>query len=275
MGVIYMSQNRVKTKGLAGDGLSLAETRAIAYVRRHRKNPAPAEEIAQLDEDIRSMERVKLLEDFEFLRGLVNDCVAKLTKPTARLNQDEKMVLRVFTEKVAEIQSHPEVFHIAQLLTVGDGGDPILHDLNRAYLHLAVISNAETYRALGHIAGSQDRPQQSLQTLIDGLLAGPLGQHLEPGRWFGPPRMLATLPEDTSQRARILALHHDYLELRAVGAAYGSVPAELPALPDDLHLLTVEGLRREPNPGVWIRDALDDLGRRLDEHLTTAEDPLR
>jgi len=267
MGVIYMSQNRVKTKGLAGDGLSLAETRAIAYVRRHRKNPAPAEEIAQLDEEIRSMEMVKLLEDFDVLRQLSNDCVVRLRRPTARLNDTEKMVLRVFQEKLAEIQSHPEVFHIAQLLTVGDGGDPTQRDLNRAYLHLAVLTNAETYRELGHIGGEQDRPQQHLQTALDELLAGPLGEHLEPGKWFAPPRMLATLPEDSIQRARILALHHDYLELRAVGAAYGNVPADFPALPDDLHLLVAEELRREPDPSTWVRDTLDDLGHRLEEHL--------
>jgi hypothetical protein len=275
MGVQFHAQNRAKMMGVGGKELPLAETRALRYVRAHRRNPVSAEELCLLDEVIRSMEMVKLLEDFDVLRRLTNDCVARLKRPTARLNDTEKMVLRVFQEKLAEVQSHPEVFHIAQLLTVGDGGDPTLRDLNRAYLHLAVLSNAEDYRRLGHIAGAQDRPQQHLQTAIDELLAGPLGEHLAAGKWFGPPRMIATLPEDSIQRGRVLALHHDYLELSAVANAYGTGSCELPVLGDDLGLLSAEDFRREENPRGWIASALEDLGHRLEEHLANTEETKR
>jgi hypothetical protein len=272
MGVVYMARNRQKTKMLGGRELILGEVRALRYVREHRRGPAPPEELAELDAEIRRMHGAQLLEDFDILRGANRLTLVKLTRPTARLTHDEKLYLIAWLDVVDRIRrDHRDTFHIAQLLAVGDGGDPVLRDLNLAYLWLAVVSNADRYRELGYIGAEWDKPLPRLGEAIAGLTAGPLGEHLADGSWFGPPRTLRSLPEDPVQRSRILSLHAEYLELATVESAYADFGRlELPTLKDGPKLLNHATLLLEKDRGTCIGDTLAELGRRLEEHLGAA-----
>jgi hypothetical protein len=272
MGVIYMARNRQKTKMLGGRELILGEVKALRYVREHRRHPAPPEELAELDVEIRRMEGVQLGEDFDILRGANRLALVKLTKPGARLTHDERVHLIAWVDVVDRIRrEHRDTFHIAQLLALGDGGDPILRDLDLAYLFLAVVSNAERYRELGYVGGDWDKPLPHLDEALAGLTAGPLGEHLADGRWFGPPRALRSLPEDPIQRSRILGLYAEYLELATVANAYVDFGGlDLPALKDGPKLPNYATLRLEEDPGVRIQDTVEELSRRLEGHLGSA-----
>jgi len=269
MGVQYMAQNRERAKTLGGRELTLHEVKALRYVREHRRNPVPPEELGELDAEIGRMETANLLHDYDVLRMVNRVALVKLAIPTARLNRNEKLHLITWVGVGDRIRhEHRGLFHLAQLLTVGDGGDRVVRDLNLAYLFLAILSNTGVYREQFYIEGQWDKPTKHLEDAIDGLIAGPLGEHLEAGRWFGPPRQLATLPEDPIRRARILALYEDYLEVAIIRNVYDFFGRlELPTLEGGPPLINRTALRLEKDPDAYIRDTVDELSRRLEKHL--------
>jgi hypothetical protein len=272
MGVVYMAANRANSKDLGGRELSLSELRALRYVREHRKNnPVPREQLLELDGEIRRLETVKILEDYEYLAAANRRVLVRLEKPSARLSYDERLGLTAWVDLVEKIRrDHRDIFHIGQLLTVGDGGDGVLRNLNLGYLHLAVLGHPANYRDRGLLSVDWDRPTEHLQRAIEGLTAGLLGQHLEDGRWFGPPRRLAALPEDRVRRAQVLALYQDYLELVCVANAYGDFGAGLlPVVEGGPRLLSRAEFRLEHDASGWFRDTLEQLAQHLEAHLRT------
>ena len=68
MGVQYMAQNRERARTLGGRELTLSEVKALRYVREHRRDPVPPEELGELDAEIGRMETAKLLYDYDLLR---------------------------------------------------------------------------------------------------------------------------------------------------------------------------------------------------------------
>ena len=98
MGVQYMAQNRERAKTLGGRELTLSEVKALRYVREHRRNPVPPEELGELDAEIGRMETANLLHDYDVLRMVNRVALVKLAIPTARLNRNEKLHLITWTE---------------------------------------------------------------------------------------------------------------------------------------------------------------------------------
>lgn len=273
MGVQYMAQNRERARTLGGRELNLAELRALRYVREHRRVPAPAAELADLDVEMRRLDGAKVLEDLDGLGSFNRLALVVLEKPGARLSYDERLGLSAWLARVEQLREcYRDHFHPAQLLAVGDGGDPVLRDLNLAYLFLAVVSNADHYRELGYVGGDWDKPLPQLEQAIVGLVAGALGEYLADGRWFGPPRALRSLPEDRVQRARVLSLYAEYLELATVRNAYADFGGlALPSLTAGPKLLNHATLRLEEDVGAYLRDAVEELAQRMTEHLGMVE----
>jgi hypothetical protein len=269
MGIQYMAQNRERARTLGGRELPLDAMKALRYVREHRRLPAPPEELADLDREIRGLERTKLLNDLDDLTGPNRIALVKLEKPGADLTHDERVRLMAWLARVEKIRdTYKDHLHLAHLLAVGDGGDPVLRDLNIAYLFLAAASNADIYRELGYVGGEWDKPQPHLEKAIDGLTAGALGEHLADGNWFGPPRGLRSLPDDPIQRSRILTLYAEYLELATVRNAYADFGGlDLPLLKDGPKILSRSDVRQEKDADAYLRDTVEALAQRLMEHL--------
>jgi hypothetical protein len=267
-----MAQNRERSRTLGGRELALDAMKALRYVREHRRLPAPPEELAELDRDIRKLERTKLLDDLDNLTSLNRVALVKLEKPGVDLTHDERLHLIAWMERVEKLREcFKDHLHLAHLLAVGDGGDPVLRDLNLAFLFLAVESNADHYRELGYVGGDWDKPQPHLEQALEGLTAGALGEHLADGKWFGPPRGLRSLPDDPIQRSRILTLYAEYLELATVRDAYADFGGlDLPLLKDGPKILNHATLRLEKDADAYLRDAVEALAQRLTEHLGTA-----
>jgi len=269
MGIEYMAQNRERARTLGGRELALDAMKALRYVREHRRLPAPPEELAELERDIRGLERTKLLDDLDNLTSLNRIALVKLEKPGASLTHDERVRLIAWLKRVEKLREcYRDHLHLAHLLAVGDGGDPVLRDLNLAFVFLAVTSNADIYRELGYVGGDWDKPQPHLEQAIEGLTAGALGEHLADGKWFGPPRGLRSLPDDPIQRSRILTLYAEYLELATVRNAYADFGAlDLPLLKGGPRILNRSNLRQEKDADAYLRDAVEGLAQRLTEHL--------
>jgi hypothetical protein len=206
----------------------------------------------------------------DWLRSFNRKALVVLEKRGARLPYEERLGLTAWLERVERLRvEYRECFHLSHLLAAGDGGDQVLRDLNLAYLWLAVVSQPDQYRKRRYLS-DDCKPQPLLRQAIEGLLAGALAEHLEDGRWFGPPRRLRDLPEEPVQRARILSLYQDYLEFHTVETSYNEFGGlDLPTLKGGPKIPNHACLRQEEDPSAALSDALAALGSLLEEHLRT------
>ena len=151
----------------------------------------------------------------------------------------------------------------------GDGGDPVLRDLNLGFAHLGVLSNADDYCSRGLIDQLTELPTDWLREILRAMTSkSPLLEHLEADAGVGGLRALRDLPEDPVQRARSLHAYADYLDFQMIANAYDeSGSLLLPALGTGRRLLGYRDLQREGDPDGWRRGILEELGVRLVMHL--------
>lgn len=263
MGVRFLMENRRRAKSLGGRELSLDEARALRTVLQKMGRATDAE-LASMDADIRRMESVKLLEDLEDLRVINAPTLVKMERgPHGQLPRDDRVHLLAWLTRIEELQlSHYRHLHVGHLLKDAESTDPIIRDLNLAFLHLAVVSHADDYWERGLISDDRTAPDERLCDAIDAMTAkSPLVDYLEAGPWFGPPRVLRELPSDRLQRARLLFIYQDYLELAMVANAWGNpAPLQLLTLGPQRELLGYNDLRALPDPDDWARTTLERLG---------------
>src|SRR5450759_1408221 len=266
MGVRFLMENRRRAKGLGGRELTLAEARAVRTVLQ-KMGRATDEQLAEMDADIRRMASVKLLADLDTLRAANEPTLVKLERrPNAQLSRDDRVQLLAWLDRVEDLQAnYREHLHIGHLLTAGDEADPILWDLNLAFLQLATLSHADLYWEQGLITPDMAETDERLIETIDAMTAkSPLSDYLEDGPWFGPPRTLRALPVDRVQRARLLHIYQSYLELAMVATVWGDpVGLVLPTLGRKPRLLSYQALQEENDPETWLRGMLEELGVRL------------
>jgi hypothetical protein len=272
VGVRFLMENRRRAKGLGGRELTLAEARAVRTVLQKRGR-ATDEQLAEMDADIRRMASVKLLEDLDTLRAANEPTLVKLERrPNAQLSRDDRVRLLAWLDRVEDLQAnYREHLHIGHLLTAGNEANPILWDLNLAFLQLATLSHADVYWEQGLITPDMAETDERLIETIDAMTAkSPLSDYLEDGPWFGPPRRLRALPADRIQRARLLHIYQSYLELAMVATVWGD-PAGLvlPTLGRKPRLLSYQALQQENNPETWLRGMLEELGVRLVLNLSS------
>ena len=266
MGVRFLMENRRRAKGLGGRELTLDEARAVRTVLQ-KMGRATEEQLADMDADIRRMASVKLLEDLDTLRAASEPVLVKLERrPNGQLSRDDRVHLLAWLDRVEDLQrNYREHLHIGHLLTAGNKANPVLRDLNLAFLQLATLSHADVYWERGLITPDMTGPDERLTEAIEAVTAkSPLSDYLEDGPWFGPPRTLRELPADRIQRARLAHIYQSYLELAMVATVWGnSVGLVLPTLGKQPRLLSYQALQEEGNPEAWLRGMLEELGVRL------------
>jgi len=266
MGVRFLMENRRRAKSLGGRELSLDEARALRMVL-HKMGRATEAQLASMDADIQRMESVKLLEDLENLRVINAPTLVKMERgPSTRLLRDDKVHILAWLARIEELQrKHYRHLHVGHLLKDVDSTDPIIRDLNLAFLHLAVVSHADDYWERGLISDDRTALDDRLCDAVDAMTAkSPLVDYLEAGPWFGPPRVLRALPADRIQRARLLYIYQDYVELAMVANAWGNpAPLLLPTMGRQRELLGYNDLSALPNPDQWARTMLERIGASI------------
>jgi hypothetical protein len=270
MGVMFKAQNRERAKSLGGQELDLSELKAIRLVRGNRKDPASAQDLAELDFHIHQLTGPQLIEDLAVLRSLNDTSLAKLAaNPRARLSREGAMFLGAWLSKLGEFQrGFPEILDIAHLLQPVEGACPVILELNRAYLALCVLSNEERYWTDGFLGGVRVLPQPKLREELEQLATTrPLADFLDWGNWFDDPHPLTGLPEDPIARARTLMLYSDYLVLATISSGFndfGGMTIEAPEGPIRLNRAV---MWLDSDPGAFIQGSLDSIGALLDRHL--------
>ena len=152
-------------------------------------------------------------------------------RPNAKLPHDEEVLLLAWLRRIEELQrNHRHHLHIGQLLVEGDGGDPVLRDLNLGFAHLGVLSKPDDYCSRGLIDPLTELPTDWLREILRAMTSkSPLLEHLEADAGVGGLRALRDLPEDPIQRARTLHAYADYIDFQMIANAYDECRLAVPA----------------------------------------------
>lgn len=275
MGVKFMLANRQRARGLGGRELTLSEAKAVRTVLE-KMGRLSAAETAAMDADIHRMEASQLLADLDSLLCSTEATITKLQlRPTARLSRDELVHIRAWLERIELLQTdHRDLLHVGHLLQSGGGADPVLRELNLAFLHLVALVNLEDHIRRNLVDPDTTLPlPQFLKAIAEMEQREPLAGHLATAG-YGMSRMLGDLPSTHTQRARVLRVYGDYVELSVIANAFtadGSM--ELPLTLGAGHFPGYQELMRMPDPLSFPAILLEGLNERLDSHLETSRVP--